>query len=710
MVLTSTQQNEVTKLAVTLFGAAPGGYKAYLNGVYSENGHNMEATALVLGNEPVFATMYSGTHAQNVDKILNNLSVDAISNGALKAIAVNYITDQVNSGASIAELYAFALDYMANNVGFDEALAVIDKKVAVANSFTSGAGKGEMDLNFLIAKVANVTVDTEVGESDNLMTTGSIMYSDGEAPSEARAVWEVNAATEADIADDIGGVTAAVIATAITAATAADDAVAVAVIATQTALESKAVADAIIAADAAAAASDAAAAAESALFEAAVTAALAAGKRDNPTVTATTATALENAAEAAKAAAETAALAAEHAAAAVDATDPMALIFAEVGAKATADKTAATLGFIEGVDSGEVMSEAEVSQLLYKATLTVTFSDGTGSAESLVNGFESSVVIPTVNYLGSKSDVNQAIKTAINNDAVLSKLLTVQDGPADSLIIHSLVHGVFEADDLELSIVPATLTDLSTAEQAGLNLAWQSLNDGLTTPALTQSDLDAAATNVLAGSGDGAMALAFTGNASTVESNNSIAMDVGDSVIVLSSQANSNEVLVFDGAFGNDTVFNFNDGLVTLTGADVLDFSAHLNNAVSATAQTSALWSATQTLDAGDFAVITDTVFTAVDSWAGMTSIDFLQAVQNEADVALNYAGIDDATLEAGVEANTVDSSSNSIVFVENTGNLGEYKVFEMVSDNATTEFTAATLLGSIDFGASIDVAAVTIA
>lgn len=704
MVLTSTQQNEVTKLAVTLFGAAPGGYKAYLNGVYSENGHNMGATALVLGNEPVFATMYSGTHAQNIDKILNNLSVDAISNGALKAIAVNYITDQVNSGAHIAELYAFSLDYMANNSGFDEALAVIDKKVAVANSFTDGVGKAVVGLDALMAKIVDVTADTEVDEPDNLMTMGSVMYSDGEAPSEARAEWEVNAATEADIADDIGGVTAAVIATAITAATAADDAAKAAVIATQAAFESNAAADALVAADAATAASEAATEATTAL-----TIALEAVEAD-ATVTATTVNALTNAVNVAQEAQDTAVLTATHAAEAVANSGVLALALAAVGAKATADDTAATLGLTAGLIPVGVMNGALINPLLYKATLTVTFSDGTGSAESLVNGFESSVVIPTVNYLGAKSDVNQAIKTAINDDAVLSKLLTVQDGPADSLIIHSLVHGVFAADDLALSIVPASLTDLSAAEQAGLNLAWQSLNDGLTTPALTQSDLDAAATNVLAESGYGAMALSFTGNASTVESNNSIAMDVGDSVIVLSSQANSNEVLVFDGAFGNDTVFNFNDGLVVLTGADVLDFSAHLNNAVSATAQTSALWSATQTLDANDFAVITGTVFTAVDTWTGMTSIDLLQAVQNEADVALNYAGINDATLEAGVEANTVDSSSNSIVFVENTGNLGEYKVFEMVSDNTTTEFTAATLLGSIDFGGSIDAAAVTIA
>lgn len=387
-----------------------------------------------------------------------------------------------------------------------------------------------------------------------------------------------------------------------------------------------------------------------------------------------------------------------------------------------------------GQDPTDIISTPLADQLLYKATLTVTFSGAAtlaqggvtgvaGVAVPLTNGFESSVTIPTFDYLGSQAEVNQAIKAAINNDAVLSKLLIAQDGPADTLIINSLVDGVFAPTDLSFDITAATLADLTPAEIVGLDSAWKTLNADSTLPAVADADLTAQAALL-----DPVEVATFAGTASTFENNNIIEAGTGDDVIVLSTDALSNETLVFDGAFGNDTVFNFNDNsaaavLASPGGQDTLDFTAHLNNLVSAsgsvesqvdavTTQTTALSTATQTLNANDFAIITGTAFTVTDSWAAMTGADLLNAIVNTASVA--YADITATTLDASTEANMVGTVSNSIVFVENTNNLGEYKVFELVANDSTltpaNEFTSATLLGSIDFGTSIDATTVVIA
>ena len=82
MLISST--NEVTKLAVTMFGAAPGGHKEYLDGVYLDNGADLVATAQALATEPAFGDMYNGTAAENAAKIIANLSLDQISDAALK--------------------------------------------------------------------------------------------------------------------------------------------------------------------------------------------------------------------------------------------------------------------------------------------------------------------------------------------------------------------------------------------------------------------------------------------------------------------------------------------------------------------------------------------------------------------------------------------------------------------------------------------------
>src|SRR5690606_35700905 len=70
---------------------------------------------------------------------------------------------------------------------------------------------------------------------------------------------------------------------------------------------------------------------------------------------------------------------------------------------------------------------------LQDAKLTVTFSAGsTGAgvtaavADALSNGFESTVTVGTTNGAANAADINQAIKSAINDNAVLSKYLKAE--------------------------------------------------------------------------------------------------------------------------------------------------------------------------------------------------------------------------------------------------------------------------------------------
>ena len=56
-------------------------------------------------------------------------------------------------------------------------------------------------------------------------------------------------------------------------------------------------------------------------------------------------------------------------------------------------------------------------------------------------------------------DEAQAIKNAINNDAVLSKLLVAEDGPLYSLVVKSLIDGDQVETDLGVVLTAYTVTD-----------------------------------------------------------------------------------------------------------------------------------------------------------------------------------------------------------------------------------------------------------
>ena len=105
--------------------------------------------------------------------------------------------------------------------------------------------------------------------------------------------------------------------------------------------------------------------------------------------------------------------------------------------------------------------------------------------------------------------------------------------------------------------------------------------------------------------------------------------------------------------------------------------------------------------------------FDLTDTFAGLTAAKLLAAIDSSNAGAADFAGFTTGTLSADDNAPStgagalVGKAGNSIVLVENTANLGEYAIFHMTFDgtatNTTNEFSTASLVGVVDFGATVD-------
>jgi len=404
-------------------------------------------------------------------------------------------------------------------------------------------------------------------------------------------------------------------------------------------------------------------------------------------------------------------------------------------------------------DLTDLAGAALVETWLHDATVVVTFSGATigggvtlGTAAENDQGFESTAVeIPVTNYLGTQANVNQAIKSAINDNAVLSKLLVATDGPDNTLVVTSLIDGTFAADDLLVDVKAATWADYSAAEQTTLSSAYDLWLKDSDTAALDQATLngfvtavEGAATTGYAAAilGQDAAAADVTGLVSSAMSDNVVDLGAGTDVVVLGTEAavdavnpwsltaaeelaaSNDTIVVQDSSFGYNTIVNFNDGSVALddAGVDYLDFTAILNTVVRTSASNSTASQAVAAVNYdGDatFEVneVSTTTFTAAgtETWAGLTAAELLDALNGDGDYA-DIADADGASDNGAARYGTDDTdiaetSQDHLLLVENTANDGEYKVFKLtsVSDAAaavdTGDFATAELLGTLDFG-----------
>ncbi len=350
------------------------------------------------------------------------------------------------------------------------------------------------------------------------------------------------------------------------------------------------------------------------------------------------------------------------------------------------------------------------------------------------NGLEVTVDIPTGdNYAVTQYHINQAIKKAITGDAVLSKLLDVADGPGNSLVIVSKVDGVHVLEDLTFTVSrDASYTAANTEIE---NAYKKFMGDSSETIANAELAAIASTTAINLREGmvnDASGVTTFAaGTDSAFESDNIIDLGAGKDVLVLSTSILSNETIKFTAASGIDsTIVNFSTGTAVdnTDGADVLDFTHYLTSKISssgssvsenrvATTYETTNGGAAATVQANEVLILDGLTFTATQTFAGLTA-DKLKAAINKSNTtgAQDYAGIKEASLDADTSyapsgANVlVGNNGKAIVMVENSQNEGEYKVFELTfkgqtGTNANADFDTVTLLGQVDFGASLTAA-----
>ncbi|MDM5181685.1 hypothetical protein PO883_31390 [Massilia sp. DJPM01] len=223
---------------------------------------------------------------------------------------------------------------------------------------------------------------------------------------------------------------------------------------------------------------------------------------------------------------------------------------------------------------GALKSDALDTYKLAGTKVNVSFQ---GIGSSVTVGTTLSMTMPT------DKDINEAITHAINDDPVLNQLLRVNDGPGSALIVHALIDGAMSPADLNIALQaldPASLTDAQVS-------AWAAAY-GLTGGAVsTDGVFNVIQTSLAAfnANGDYASAMAvdhgavhsITGVNSSAASDNLILPGMGNDVVVLgtalgaSKAVSSNDTVVFDENFGNDTLVHFKPAGA---GIDHLDFTA----------------------------------------------------------------------------------------------------------------------------------------
>ena len=171
--------------------------------------------------------------------------------------------------------------------------------------------------------------------------------------------------------------------------------------------------------------------------------------------------------------------------------------------------------------------------------------------------------------------INQSIKDAINNDAVLNKLLIAEDGPGRTLVVHSLIDGAAVASDLTVSLSSDALNAAQLPLAATLHLITDAQLAALGFAANGSAVVAAGYDSVLGQEVNGAVATTITGANSTSSSDSIVAPGTGlyNDVIVLSTGADSNDTVAISGlANGNDTIVNFE---ASGSSIDRIDFSSY---------------------------------------------------------------------------------------------------------------------------------------
>lgn len=279
-------------------------------------------------------------------------------------------------------------------------------------------------------------------------------------------------------------------------------------------------------------------------------------------------------------------------------------------------------------------------------------------------GFESVWVdVPHSETQTTALQVNQAIKDAVNNDAVLQNLIEANDGNGHILDIVSLIDDN-NLEDLSIDFRPPL------AAGANNPTGRPQLTAEETAPGL--GDIQARYNTDDIGTA-GSVVGEVAGEASQVESDNVINAGTGNDVIVLGTGAESNDTVKIDGVFDRNSIVNFESDSAD-AGYDILDFTSLFANEQSGRFGTG-------------IGVDDNRGIVVEDYTGGYARADVNWVNLNEADVAARFEDQASTTV-----------ATDSVLLVQDGGTTGQYKAFHLSSAANSDDFNV-ELLGILDFG-----------
>lgn len=263
-------------------------------------------------------------------------------------------------------------------------------------------------------------------------------------------------------------------------------------------------------------------------------------------------------------------------------------------------------------------------------------------------GFESDfVTIDSTNYQTTTLQINQAIKAAVNNDPVLSKLLFAIDNEGNALAIESLIDGLLTTGELVIDIIPPVAYNATETAAAKAIREADSGNLMLASDDLTKADT---ALKVAAGT------------------TTTAAMDtaVGNAEVLYASEFGTTGAAT-PGAAATVTALD--------TATPTFDFTAPITVSFGAT---EVLASATYA-DADALAAAIKGLSTVADAvnTAGSIQITFNPTANGAANPAINVSAVNTETVtDAGTVA--VGAAVGSTAVIDTTG-------LDLVAANSTT-------------------------
>jgi hypothetical protein len=164
MALTSAQQNDLFKLTVGLFNAAPGSFYTEVEGIMVGS-QTPAAAAQVLIGTPAFQAILPSkilTNTQFATKFLDMLVGSTVS-AANKAWAVAQMEGKLNNGETQGAVAWWAIDELSkvptSNADWGTAATLLNNKLEVTKHFTVDQYVASKDIAVLQGLLIDVTAD-----------------------------------------------------------------------------------------------------------------------------------------------------------------------------------------------------------------------------------------------------------------------------------------------------------------------------------------------------------------------------------------------------------------------------------------------------------------------------------------------------------------------------------------------------------------------